>query len=983
MVSQIIKNTFENVYKDDFKDSDNYHRVLFNPARPVQARELTQMQTIIQKELERFGRNIFKEGAAVNPVNNIYVNNRYSFVKLSGITTLSSSLVGQTFTGSTSGVSGKVVEVVSATGSDPATLYVAYNSGNSNTNVKFSAGETITDGSTTLTVQSTNTTANPATGYGTRVDAGEGQFFVLGHFVFVESSNIILSKYSSTPTAEVGFRISESIITASDESALYDNQGETPNTTAPGADRYRIRLELISKDDLDSADTFVYVAKIKDGVVLVTNDGRTEYNKILDVMAQRTFEESGNYTVKAPFAEFSSYADSPDNLSLRVSGSISYVNGYRVETLPGTIDVQKPITTETVNNEAVSINYGNYIEVNDLKGLPNISQFEQVNLIDDSDYGSGSSIGTARVRAIETSGANYLFHLFDIRMTGANNFRSTRSIGTSATENAKVVTERGNAVLKEVTLNDLLFPLPNIRPSSLSDVVLTVQRVFTATTDGSGSVTLNLTTPDEDFSSTSDWLVAVDSSGDLITPSITTPTTTSATISGAPFNSALTVFGFVRKGGSSGSFRTKTLTTSTVTAALDSDGNGLRYLDLGEVDIYELDSARDGSSSGIDIASKFRLDNGQRDNFYDHGRLILNTGETAPTGNVYAKFKHFAHGGTGNFFCVNSYSGQVDYENIPTYRQKNGERVFLSDVLDFRSTINDAGNGFTGTGGLVNELPQNTELLTSDVSYFLPRMDKLVVNSANGLQYIKGEPGFNPKPPQTPSNSMLVYNFQLNAKTLNEKDLKSEFINNRRYTMKDIAELDQKIENVREMASLSLLDVQASTIEVLDDQGLPRTKSGFLTDDFRDHSPADINNEEHRAAIDLNAGILTSSYRRKNVGLLFDSATSTNIVMKGNLVLLDYTEEEYLSQPEASRPQNVNPFTRIDFEGVIELSPETDEWVEEVATQEIVETVTTEPAGERDDDDGESRFVFGNERPPGAGWRLRETTAGGNTIWER
>ena len=81
MATTYTQNLFETTYKDDFKDSDNYHRILFNSGRALQARELTQMQTIIQKELERFGRNIFKEGASVNPGGQT-LNNNYEFIKL-------------------------------------------------------------------------------------------------------------------------------------------------------------------------------------------------------------------------------------------------------------------------------------------------------------------------------------------------------------------------------------------------------------------------------------------------------------------------------------------------------------------------------------------------------------------------------------------------------------------------------------------------------------------------------------------------------------------------------------------------------------------------------------------------------------------------------------------------------------------------------------------------------------------------------------
>ena len=87
-MATFTKNSFETTYKDDFVDSDNYHRILFNSGRALQARELTQMQTIIQEEVARFGRNVFKDGAAVNP-GGPTINNSFEFVKLDTTTTVS------------------------------------------------------------------------------------------------------------------------------------------------------------------------------------------------------------------------------------------------------------------------------------------------------------------------------------------------------------------------------------------------------------------------------------------------------------------------------------------------------------------------------------------------------------------------------------------------------------------------------------------------------------------------------------------------------------------------------------------------------------------------------------------------------------------------------------------------------------------------------------------------------------------------------
>ena len=55
-------------YYDDFDESKNFHRVLYRPGLAVQGRELTQMQTILQNQIDRFGEHVFKEGAILTGV---------------------------------------------------------------------------------------------------------------------------------------------------------------------------------------------------------------------------------------------------------------------------------------------------------------------------------------------------------------------------------------------------------------------------------------------------------------------------------------------------------------------------------------------------------------------------------------------------------------------------------------------------------------------------------------------------------------------------------------------------------------------------------------------------------------------------------------------------------------------------------------------------------------------------------------------------
>ena len=54
-----VKNYNVSPYFDDFDESKNYHRVLFRPGFAVQARELTQLQTSLQSQIDKHGQYSF------------------------------------------------------------------------------------------------------------------------------------------------------------------------------------------------------------------------------------------------------------------------------------------------------------------------------------------------------------------------------------------------------------------------------------------------------------------------------------------------------------------------------------------------------------------------------------------------------------------------------------------------------------------------------------------------------------------------------------------------------------------------------------------------------------------------------------------------------------------------------------------------------------------------------------------------------------
>ena len=198
MATKFTTTTFETTYKDDFKDSDNYHRILFNSGKSLQARELTQLQTMIQAEITRFGSNIFKEGGKVSGGN--VTLNQLEFIKLTSgsLPTDASTAVGETFTDG-DGIKVKVIKAVEEVGADPDTIYVEYVdrlTGTSGpTPVRVAAGGTLTHAAGTL--GNMTIAASDASGLGMEASIVAGSFYVQGRFVLVEILALSLIKIFS------------------------------------------------------------------------------------------------------------------------------------------------------------------------------------------------------------------------------------------------------------------------------------------------------------------------------------------------------------------------------------------------------------------------------------------------------------------------------------------------------------------------------------------------------------------------------------------------------------------------------------------------------------------------------------------------------------------------------------------------------------------------------------------------------------------
>ena len=129
-----------------------------------------------------------------------------------------------------------------------------------------------------------------------------GIYFMRGSFVNVNDELLILDQYTNNPTYRIGFNVNEQIVTSDADETLTDNSQGYNNFAAPGADRFKILPTLTKKlvTDLDNTN-FIQIAEVNNGILRETKS-TTQYSFISDELARRTYDESGDYYVKAFFS---------------------------------------------------------------------------------------------------------------------------------------------------------------------------------------------------------------------------------------------------------------------------------------------------------------------------------------------------------------------------------------------------------------------------------------------------------------------------------------------------------------------------------------------------------------------------------------------------------------------------------------------------------------------------------------------------------
>lgn len=1122
-------------YYDDFSEDKNFYRILFRPGYAVQARELTQLQTILQNQIERFGRHIFTNGSMVIGGEVYFPPNNYATINLNpsfantniDVNTFDKKVVVSTDADET--IQFRVSNVAGPTGDEPPVLYGTYIS-----NQQF-------DDNQTFTIKGANTFANTAVvdsaSYSRFAGIKDSIFFYNGFFIKVPAQTAVIGKYDLEPSCRVGLQLNDAIVTEQSDSSLLDPAQESFNYQAPGAARYKADLILTSRS-LDSTDDskFIELAKIDSGEIRSIVKYPI-YSEIEEVLARRTYDESGNYTVKPFNISLQEHKTNPQELiSAVLSPGKGYVFGYEIETVGNTdLPIKKGRTLKQVNAYDLSMNYGNYVYVDSLKGLFDTTTMETydihcvpwanvdytntqtysrtrigrgrikdleffsgdvdvdarryefyvfdtnfVNISSNLAYSDGSTIvrlynnsltsdvidayAGAILRTVNGAGAGYSYTIesynpatrnltlttpifenvsnstkvsINFSFENSDSFIKRVPYTTGATSNAftNISTlsksrgyANGSAFISESSLSSLLFPLPDTfvayGANGIKNMVYSYRKKFNTTFTGGNSTAIIVET-NEDFIGTTassniastitdnflvictDKGVSARSNGDIIKPTVTVsglPEQAVFSTGNTDINDSFSAVvlakvefdqGVVPKQKTLHLANFDSLTGNTPTTLYNPttgatanvylpDGQvvitkptrkvgvpeSLFIADVSFIKVFDLNgqSIPAGGadlSNYNDVTNRYELDSGQRDTYYDHASIKLRANYQSCVGPLIVCCRYYEHSaitsGGGGYFSVDSYpnlsseiiEGGVNlgdgYSIIPQYITNNNQVVELRDCIDFRPTRQNGTNtspNFTLQGAKIPLPTTNFEL---DYEYYLGRRDLIALDKNRNFLVVEGIPGKFPQEPTAPASAMVLYSLNVSPYTEYPSNVAVRFVENKRYTMRDIGRIEKRVENLEYYVSLSTLEKNALDITITDVDGLDRTKYGVFVDSFTTHVLGDTQKTDYTCAMNFSEGWLQNESETIGVTLTANTELSSGVFISRDKVLLEFEETEFLSQKDATKFSPCAEFLYAVFDGNIIMTPDADIWYSTKKSPDIIVT-----------DEGVNQFTINN-----------------------
>ena len=980
-------------YYDDFDPKKNYVKILHNPSVALQSRELTQAQTYLDYQMATLGGYLFKDGTPVDGAKISY-STKQPIIRISSVDPDGSSirleeLVNKKFIGQKSQ---QAIEVTGYYIDSPDTSDEKYYLLFSYMGTSISPGEVFIsyDTANVRKFVSVNTPIQNA------IVAGctEGHLFVDGYFPYVPKSNIVVAiPANDTTIYHIGFKVTRNIITANEDATLHDPAAGSYNYKAPGADRYQLKIELASfPDDNQPLDTEYSGISYITGIIVKGDDVIKEQDMensstLGDLLARRTYEESGSYTVKPWKVQIKDHPSDSSKYIVSIEPGTGYIYGYRVSTLVSKeIEVDKPRTWQEKTNNLDYIPDGIYTYAkyepnsnsNDYNLLalqasyfPSFLTMEKVNVMT-GEKGTGTILGTCKITDLYKQGNFLLVYITDASDV-IGSFSSAKSL-VSATDSTKYLNLYLNSEnCAEIYGTDAAKIIPTgysmITPAVASvdnsvvenpmngsieyQFIKTYTSIASRTTKT--SITFNTNNDGYEFDTTGLLYIYDSSNGKHvdITNLVVTVSSNSVTITNQNAsdifteNHAYVVCG--RVGYTEGSIRQKYAVLVQNTFSIT---KGTDKLQLPHEDIIDIVSV---TYNGTEYKDNLTLDNGQRDFVYDYGSI---SGFTSINQNLNSvtytiSYRYYNHGSVAGPFSSGSYVNNTNknvlsdyadlYSMIPIYRSTaTGTRYQLRDCLDFRVKVSElSSNG-------LSYFPSSRTRIRYSAGIYLPRIDAVWVDKVGNFGVTTGIPSQSPEPPEEKDGTMNIYYIYNEAYVHSIKNVNLKYINNQRYTMTDINKLENRIYNVENVVSLSMLEQSAVNMQVPDENGLNRYKTGIFTDNFTTFDNSDYTNEDWNCTIDsveCSIRALFDCEEHPFELATSDSNSLTNGVEKNDVILtLKNTGKTIFAQNNAlSEATNVQSLMFYVWIGSLKLTPSIDTWVTDLGQFVVSETYVETP----------------------------------------
>lgn len=635
---------------------------------------------------------------------------------------------------------------------------------------------------------------------------------------------------------------------------------------------------------------------------------------------------------------------STDMMTATMGPGKAYVTGFEIEKGSNdNVGVRRARDTSVYRGYATPAPRGVTITVENWSGPVSPSGHPEIRFIDSS----GSEVANGRVMHVDVHDQKMVIHCYNLSANDGGGVSMARTVEVDG-EVADVSSAsidgigktrlgggKGQGFIVQIPEEHVRTTTPFNVPSV--DIVHTITRSVTVSSGGTASFTVApgqyVTGPfDVEFSGTPESMehTFMDDEGVMVVPSSMMVKSGGRELVVVFPRADFVVSANLSIRSTGVESRTKVLRTETITHPYSSTADGYSLL---MADVVSLRSVT--TSDGRDFVDHFVVDGGQRDDHYDHGSAKVSRGIDLQDGEILTfVFDRYEHAGSG-YFSVDSYSG-LEPENIPKYKTQNsGAVMVLRDCLDFRPTRADASTSHVGS-----LVPRPGTNIVADFDFYMPRRDRVVLDSTGDFRVIQGESSLNPTLPSEPDGSMTLFETYVPAYTSNPSDdVQIKFVDNRRYTMRDIGRIDRRVDRLEKYTSLSMLEMETRSTSVTDSDGYDRFKNGFLVDDFSGHGVGDVTNPDYACSIDFESRELRPPFVSRNIPLSY-STESSGVAQVGSedvgvMATIPHTETPFVDHVVATKAVSVNPYLVIREDGVLECNPSSDDWVDTSRTPAV------------------------------------------------